>query len=239
MADLFNPSPETSPTAQPKVQIEPSWAKLLAAEFTKPYFPGIKAKLIEEKQKGNLVYPPGPLIFNAFEKCPVDELKLVILGQDPYHRHGQAHGLCFSVPDGVRPPPSLVNIFKEIEQDLGLAIPEHGNLEAWAKQGVFLLNCILTVKANQPVSHQAFGWQDLTDEVIRKISSECEGIVFLLWGRYAQEKSLLIDMSRHHVLMAPHPSPYSAKNGFFGCKHFSQANELLRRQGKTEIDWSL
>lgn len=220
------------------VKIEESWKQALQHEFTKPYFLQVAAHLKTERATGAVVYPPGPLIFNAFNTTPFDEVKVVILGQDPYHNPGQAHGLSFSVPDGVPPPPSLVNIYKELHTDIGMAIPKTGNLTKWAKQGVFLLNAILTVRANEPASHAKIGWMDFTDAVIKKISAEKEGIVFLLWGRFAQEKQALIDETRHHVLKASHPSPFSADKGFFGCKHFSKTNELLRKQGKEAIDWN-
>lgn len=219
-------------------QIEPSWKEVLAEEFQKPYFQKIKQTLVEEKQNGRTIYPPGPLIFNAFNLTPFDEVKVVILGQDPYHGKGQAHGLCFSVPQGIAPPPSLVNIFKELNTDLGVAIPNHGNLEKWAKQGVFLLNAFLTVRANEPASHSKIGWQEFTNAVIQKLSEQRTGIIFLLWGRFAQEKDILIDKSKHHILKAAHPSPFSV-SGFFGCKHFSKTNELLQHEGYNSIDWSL
>ena len=215
--------------------IHESWKGPLNAEFKKPYFAQLKQFLIEEREK-HTIYPPGKLIFSAFNHTHFD-VKVVILGQDPYHGAGQANGLCFSVSDGVKMPPSLANIFKEIQNDLGLPLPITGNLERWADQGVLLLNAILTVRANEPGSHQGKGWETFTDCVIQHISKEKEGVVFLLWGRYAQAKEKLIDTSKHHVLKAPHPSPFSVHTGFFGCKHFSKANELLHTQGKREIDW--
>ena len=222
------------------VKIEPTWKAALNAEFEQLYFSEMVNFIKEEKAKGAIIYPPGSLLFNAFEKTPCDKVKVVVLGQDPYHGTGQAHGLCFSVPMGVKPPPSLVNIFKEIKNEFpDFQIPEHGNLEKWAAQGVFLLNAILTVKANQPASHSQIGWQKFTDAVIRKISAEKSGIVFLLWGKFAQEKAALIDDSKHHILKAAHPSPFSAYAGFFGCKHFSKTNELLIQQGLPPIDWNL
>lgn len=221
------------------VQIEESWKKVLKEEFEKPYFQHIIAFLKAEKATGKIIYPPGPLIFNAFKQTPFDKLKVVLLGQDPYHNKGQAHGLSFSVPDGVPKPPSLVNIFKELHNDLGIKIPESGNLEKWARQGVLLLNASLTVRQNEPGSHAKIGWLQFTDSVIRKISDEKEGIVFLLWGKFAQEKQALIDETKHFVLKAAHPSPYSANNGFFGCRHFSMTNELLVKQHKSPIDWKL
>jgi len=221
------------------VQIEESWKKVLKEEFEKPYFQHIITFLKAEKATGKVVYPPGPLIFNAFKQTPFDKLEVVLLGQDPYHNKGQAHGLSFSVPDGVPKPPSLVNIFKELHNDLGIKIPESGNLEKWARQGVLLLNASLTVRQNEPGSHAKIGWLQFTDSVIRKISDEKEGIVFLLWGKFAQEKQALIDETKHFVLKAAHPSPYSANNGFFGCRHFSMTNELLVKQHKSPIDWKL
>ena len=217
--------------------IDESWKAVLGDEFTKPYFASLKQFLVEERAK-HTVYPPGKLIFSAFNHTHFDNVKVVILGQDPYHGAGQANGLCFSVSDGVKMPPSLVNIFKEIQNDLGLAFPITGNLERWADQGVLLLNAILTVRANEPGSHQGKGWETFTDCVIQHISKEKEGVVFLLWGRYAQAKEKMIDAGKHYILKAPHPSPFSVHTGFYGCKHFSKANELLRAQGKKEIDWS-
>jgi len=218
--------------------IHPSWKAVLSEQFEAPYFAELKLFLLEEKQK-HIVYPPGNLIFNAFDKTPFEEVKVVILGQDPYHGPGQAHGLCFSVPEGVKPPPSLVNIFKEIQSDLGLAIPSHGNLEGWAEQGVLLINATLTVRANTAGSHQGKGWEKFTDAVIRSVSEKNNGVVFLLWGKYAQAKAALIDSSKHHILMSVHPSPLSAYAGFMGCKHFSKTNDYLRSIGKKEIFWGL
>lgn len=217
-------------------KIEDSWKAVLADEFNQPYFLELKEFLTEER-KQYTIYPPGNLIFNAFNKTPFPKVKVVILGQDPYHGPGQAHGLCFSVPLGIPQPPSLVNIFKEIQLDLGIPIPKHGNLEKWAEQGVLLLNATLTVRANQAGSHQKQGWEQFTDHVIRTLSINKTGLVFLLWGRYAQAKESLIDTSKHFILKAPHPSPLSAHSGFLGCKHFSKTNELLRDQLLTEIDW--
>jgi uracil-DNA glycosylase len=219
-------------------KIEESWKEVLSAEFNSSYFMELKEFLLQEKAKF-IVYPPGQLIFNAFQLTPFDRVRVVILGQDPYHGAGQAHGLCFSVPVGITPPPSLVNIFKEIETDLGIPVPSHGNLERWARQGVLLLNATLTVRANQPGSHQHKGWEDFTDAVIRKLSENRVGLVFLLWGKFAQEKQGIIDTNRHYVLKAAHPSPFSAYNGFFGCRHFSKTNDILRRHGLQEIDWRL
>ncbi|MBC7778421.1 MAG: uracil-DNA glycosylase [Phycisphaerae bacterium] len=221
-----------------KVQIEESWKQVLAEEFQQPYFAAIRAFLVQEKESGKTIYPPGPLIFSAFNKTPFDALKVVILGQDPYHNPGEAMGLCFSVPHGVRVPPSLVNIYKELKTDLGLEIPKHGDLSKWAEQGVLLLNAILTVEARKPASHQKNGWQTFTDAVIRHISSEKEGVVFLLWGKFAQSKKALIDETKHYVLEAAHPSPL-AGDAFQGCRHFSRTNELLEKQGKGGIEWQV
>lgn len=218
------------------VKIEESWKERLKPEFEKSYFHTL-ITFVKEEKSHHTVYPPGSLIFNAFDKCPFDKVEVVIIGQDPYHGPGQANGLCFSVNDGVRQPPSLKNIFKEIEDDLGKPAPQSGNLERWAEQGVLLLNATLTVRANTAGSHQNKGWEEFTDEVIRKVSEEKENIVFILWGSYAQKKGQIIDTRKHLVLKAAHPSPFSAHNGFFGCKHFSKTNEYLRKIGKKEIDW--
>lgn len=220
------------------IQIEESWKQALAQEFAKPYFAGIKSFIQQQKQNGKKVYPPGSLIFNAFNLTPFDQVKVVIIGQDPYHGPGQAHGLCFSVPKGIKPPPSLVNIFKELKSDLGIDPPNHGNLENWAKQGVLLLNASLTVNESEPNSHVQAGWHTFTDAVIKIISERKQGVVFLLWGKFAQDKAALIDTTRHFVLKSAHPSPFSATM-FFGCKHFSKTNALLEQQGKTPIDWRL
>ncbi|MDR3678442.1 MAG: uracil-DNA glycosylase [Flavipsychrobacter sp.] len=221
------------------VQIEAGWKKELESEFNEDYFKKIADFLKEEKKAGKVIYPPGKLIFNAFEHTPFHKVKVVILGQDPYHNVGQAMGLSFSVPDGVAPPPSLVNIFKEIREDLGIEISlQNGNLERWANQGVLLLNASLTVEANQANSHSTVGWHRFTDAVIRKISQDREGIVFMLWGKFAQGKQDLIDTTKHLVLKAAHPSPFSAYNGFFGSHHFSKANNWLREHGERPIDWS-
>ena len=219
------------------VKIEASWKEVLKHEFTKPYFLQVASHLKTEKATGAIVYPAGSLIFNAFNKTPFDKVKVVILGQDPYHGPGQAQGLSFSVPDGIPPPPSLVNIYKELLKDTGMPIPKTGNLTKWAEQGVLLLNAVLTVRANEPASHAKIGWMDFTDAVIRKISDEKKGVVFLLWGKFAQEKQVLVDETKHYVLKASHPSPFSADKGFFGCKHFSRANELLGMQGLNPINW--
>lgn len=220
------------------VKIEASWKTALREAFEQPYFQEIVHFLKTEKAAGKTIYPPGPQIFHAFDATPFDQLKVVLLGQDPYHGPGQAHGLCFSVPDGIKPPPSLINIFKELQQDSGIPIPRSGNLEKWARQGVLLLNAALTVRAAEPNSHAA-NWAPFTDAVIKKISDQKKGIIFLLWGKFAQDKQVLIDTSRHHVLKAAHPSPFSADRGFFGCRHFSQTNDLLVKEGLSPIDWSL
>ena len=221
-----------------EVQIESSWKMALEEEFHKPYFVSLTEELHRQKAAGVKIYPPGPLIFRAFELCPLDKVKVVILGQDPYHGEGQAMGLSFSVPDDVCAPPSLKNIFKEIETDLGIRMSGRPNLEGWARQGVLLLNAILTVKAGEAASHSAIGWQQFTDEVIRTVSDRCSGVVFLLWGNYARGKAPLIDSSRHFVLTAAHPSPL-ARGAFFGCRHFSRTNEILASQGLVPIDWRL
>lgn len=221
------------------IQIEESWKEVLKEEFEKTYFQHIIAFLKAEKASGKIIYPPGPLIFNAFKQTPFPNVKVVLLGQDPYHNKGQAHGLSFSVPESVPKPPSLLNIFKELKNDLGIEIPANGNLEKWSRQGVLLLNASLTVRQNEPGSHAQIGWLQFTDSVIRKISQEKDGVVFLLWGKFAQEKQGLIDETRHFVLKAAHPSPYSANNGFFGCKHFSKTNELLMKQFKLPINWKV
>ncbi len=220
------------------VRIEPSWKAVLQEEFDKPYFAEVVNFVKAEKAAGHTVYPPGGLIFNAFDKTPFDKVKVVILGQDPYHGYGQAHGLCFSVPRGVKAPPSLINIFKEIENDLGVAPPNHGCLERWTEQGVFLLNAILTVRANTPASHSSIGWQTFTDAVIRKISDEKTGVVFLLWGNFARAKKELINTEKHFVLEAAHPSPL-ARGAFSGCRHFSKTNAILEREGLAPINWAL
>lgn len=220
-----------------EVEIEASWKAALNEEFDKEYFKNLVAFLKSEKQSGQIIYPPGNRIFAAFNNTPFDKVKVVILGQDPYHGPGQANGLCFSVSDGVRQPPSLQNIFKELNVDTGMPIPITGNLEPWTKQGVLLLNAMLTVRANAPASHQKAGWELFTDAAIRALSEKREGIVFILWGRFAQGKEVLIDTFKHYILKAAHPSPFSAYNGFFGCKHFTQTNNILAQQNKTPIDW--
>ena len=220
------------------VRIEDSWKNALAGEFGKPYFESLVRFLHQEKAAGKKIFPPGSQIFKAFELTPVPQVKVVILGQDPYHGLGQAHGLSFSVPDGVPAPPSLKNIFKEIESDLGIRMSGYPNLENWARQGVLLLNAVLTVRSGEAASHSKIGWTEFTDAVIKYISDNCEGVVFMLWGNFARSKRDLIDRSRHHVLEATHPSPL-ARGAFFGCRHFSQANNLLAAQGRAPIDWQL
>lgn len=221
------------------IKIEASWKEALKQEFSTDYFQQIPEHIKTEKLQGKVIYPPGSVIFNAFNTTPLEKVKVVILGQDPYHGKGQAHGLCFSVQNGVPPPPSLLNIFKELQDDIGITIPDHGNLTKWAEQGVFLLNASLTVRAGEPMSHSKIGWATFTDAVIKTISSKKKNVVFLLWGRFAQEKRVLIDESKHCILRSVHPSPLSAYGGFFGCKHFSKTNEYLASKGIDPIDWSL
>ena len=218
------------------VQIEPSWKRHLAAEFEKPYFANL-ADFVRQEYRRGTCYPPGRLIFNAFNLCPFDKVKVVIIGQDPYHGPGQAHGLCFSVNDGVPFPPSLQNIFKEIHDDLGTPVPQSGNLTRWAEQGVLLLNATLTVRAHQAGSHQRQGWEEFTDAAIKALAEEREHLVFILWGSYAQKKGAFIDRSRHLVLSSAHPSPLSAYHGFFGNRHFSKANAYLEQHGESPIKW--
>ncbi len=218
--------------------IHESWKNALWEEFQSEYFSNLKA-FLEEERSNHTIYPPGPNIFNAFNLTPLPNLKVVILGQDPYHGPGQAHGLCFSVPHGIKAPPSLKNIFKEIHTDLELPIPTHGNLESWASSGVLLINATLTVRAHEAGSHQKQGWETFTDKVIETVSQEKEHVVFLLWGRFAQAKKKLIDTSKHLVLESVHPSPLSAYNGFYGCRHFSKTNEYLREHGIEEVNWSV
>lgn len=220
------------------VRIEESWKQALQSEFEKPYFAGLVASLHEEKARGEVIYPPGSQIFRAFELTPVPQVKVVILGQDPYHNPGQAMGLSFSVPNGVPAPPSLVNIFKEISSDLGVRMSGSPNLEPWARQGVLLLNSILTVRAGQAASHRSLGWETFTDAVIKYLSDNCDGIVFMLWGNFARTKAALINPSKHLILEAAHPSPL-ARGAFFGCRHFSKANNFLTFKGKTPIEWQL
>lgn len=215
-----------------------SWKRILEQEFNEPYFGILKQFLVEEKNKYR-VFPPGSQIFNAFNHTPFEKVRVVILGQDPYHGPGQAHGLCFSVPDGIPKPPSLINIFKELENDLGIAPPASGNLTKWADQGILLLNATLTVRENQAGSHQNKGWETFTDAAIKNLSEKRDGLIFVLWGNYAGAKKALIDTSRHFILAAAHPSPLSASRGFFGCKHFSQINNLLSQMGVSQIDWQL
>ncbi|MDF3054370.1 MAG: ung [Gammaproteobacteria bacterium] len=216
-----------------------TWQTVIGEEKKQPYFQKVLAFVKEEQAKGKKIYPPSADIFNAFKYTPFEDLKVVILGQDPYHGEGQAHGLCFSVRPGITPPPSLKNIFLELHNDLGVPMPSHGNLEKWAKQGVLLLNTVLTVEAGKPQSHANQGWETFTDHVISVINKEKEGVIFLLWGSPAQRKGSIIDAKRHYILKAPHPSPLSAHRGFLGCKHFSKTNALLREMGKKEIDWDI
>lgn len=218
------------------MKIHQSWQTLLQSEFDKPYFESLIA-FVKQEYAHATCYPPGPLIFNAFNQCPFDQLKVVVLGQDPYHEPGQAHGLCFSVNDGVQFPPSLNNIFKEIESDIGKPMPSTGNLTRWATQGVLLLNATLTVRAHQAGSHQKHGWEEFTDAVIKAVSDNKQNVVFILWGSYAQSKAQLIDTSRHCVLRSAHPSPLSAYRGFFGNHHFSVCNGYLKQHGIEMIDW--
>ena len=221
------------------VKIEASWKEVLAEEFKKPYFKQIAQHLKTEKEQGKIIYPPGSQIFHAFEATPFDKVKVVIIGQDPYHGPQQAHGLSFSVQQGVATPPSLINIFKELHEDVGLPIPRHGHLEKWAKQGVLLLNASLTVRAGEPMSHAKLGWEKFTNTVIEKVSHLKENIVFVLWGRFAQEKQSLIDDKKHYIIKSAHPSPLSAKNGFFGSRPFSKINTFLVKKGIDPIDWAL
>ena len=222
-----------------EVKIEASWKEVLSNVFKSTYFLQTAAHIKTEIVTGANIFPAGNAIFNAFNQTPFNKVKVVILGQDPYHGSGQAMGLSFSVPKGVKPPPSLVNIFKELKSDIGLPIPTQGDLTPWAKQGVLLLNAVLTVRENEPASHAKIGWMHFTDAVIRKISDEKKGVVFLLWGKFAEQKQVLIDETKHFVLKAAHPSPFSADKGFFGCKHFSKTNELLAKQGLQVIDWHI
>ena len=220
------------------VRIEQSWKNALAGEFEKPYFAPLVRFLHDEKAAGKKIFPPGSQIFRAFDLTPVQDVKIVILGQDPYHGPGQAHGLSFSVPKNMPAPPSLKNIFKEIESDLGVKMSGYPDLEKWARQGVLLLNSILTVRAGEAASHSRIGWEEFTDAVIRYISDNCNGVIFMLWGNFARSKRDLVDRSRHYVLEAAHPSPL-ARGAFFGCRHFSQANSILTSQGRTPVDWIL
>jgi uracil-DNA glycosylase len=222
-----------------RIQLEESWKDLLLDEFRLSYMQSLRQFLAEQKARGAVIYPPGPLIFNALNSTPFERVKVVILGQDPYHGPGQAHGLCFSVNPGVPPPPSLQNIFKELQADLGVRRPGHGCLTSWAEQGVLLLNAVLTVEAGKAASHEGKGWERFTDAVVGKLNALKQNLVFLLWGSYAQKKGAIIDPRRHLVLTAPHPSPLSANRGFFGCRHFSRANQYLRETGQPPIDWAL
>lgn len=222
------------------VQIEESWRAVLGAEFEKDYMKALKGFLLQEKQDGKTVFPPGNLIFNAFNHTPFNNVKAVILGQDPYHGPGQAHGLAFSVQKGVTIPPSLRSIYKELQDDIpGFTPPRHGELTKWADEGILLLNATLTVRKGEAASHHNKGWEIFTDEAIRQLSDKKKGIIFLLWGKNAQAKIPLIDADKHFILKAAHPSPYSASHGFFGCRHFSKTNQLLKEQGETEIDWQI
>jgi uracil-DNA glycosylase len=219
--------------------IESSWKAVLQEAFSSDSFRALQSFLQEEQKNSQTLYPPGHLIFSAFEHTPFHKVKVVLLGQDPYHGPGQAHGLSFSVPEGIPLPPSLLNIYKELEFEFGWPVSRKGNLKKWADQGVLLLNATLTVRAHQPGSHQKKGWEEFTDSVIRKLSEDRKGLVFLLWGRYAQAKAPLIDDTKHHILQAAHPSPFSATRGFFGCDHFKRANDLLITQGHSPIDWKI
>ena len=225
--------------SEERIRLEPSWKARVGAAFERPEMLALAEFLRAEKRAGKVIYPPGPQIFAALDRTPFDAVKVVILGQDPYHGPGQAHGLCFSVPPGVPPPPSLENIFKEIQRDLGIARPDHGCLLPWAQQGVLLLNAVLTVERSLAGSHAGKGWEGFTDDCIDALNRERENLVFLLWGSYAQQKGRLIDRQRHLVLKAPHPSPLSAHRGFMGCGHFSRANDYLRDRGRGPIDWRL
>ena len=221
------------------VRLHESWLKALQGEFYAPYMQALRAFLLAERESGKVIYPKGSEWFAALDLTPLEKVRVVILGQDPYHGEGQAHGLCFSVRGGVRPPPSLINIYKEMQTDLGIPSPRHGNLQSWAEQGVLLLNSVLTVEAGRAASHQGKGWEQFTDAIIRLLNAREQPIVFILWGAYAQRKGALIDRGRHHVIASAHPSPLSAHNGFFGSKPFSQTNDFLRKTGQPEIDWAL
>ncbi|GAK68911.1 uracil-DNA glycosylase [Agrobacterium rubi TR3 = NBRC 13261] len=225
--------------AEAGVKLDESWKRALSTEFASPYMQKLKDFLLAEKNAGKHIFPKGGEYFRALDLTPLDEVKVVILGQDPYHGAGQAHGLCFSVQPGVRIPPSLVNIYKELQSDLGITPVSHGFLESWAKQGVLLLNSVLTVEEARAASHQGQGWEKFTDTIIRTVNDECDGVVFLLWGSYAQKKASFVDQAKHLVLKSPHPSPLSAHNGFFGNHHFSKANDFLKSRGREPIDWQL
>ncbi|MCW8925503.1 MAG: uracil-DNA glycosylase [Xanthomonadales bacterium] len=222
-----------------KIQLHESWLSRLQDEFDQDYMHELRNFLLTRKQHRAIIYPPGKQIFNALDSTPFDQVRVVILGQDPYHGPGQAHGLCFSVKPGVKVPPSLLNIYREIESDLGIAPPRHGYLQSWAEQGVLLLNAVLTVERGQAGSHQGKGWERFTDSIVQLLNEEREGLVFMLWGNYARQKGAVINRNKHLVLNAPHPSPLSAHQGFFGCRHFSQANQYLESHGQTPIDWSV
>lgn len=224
---------------QRPVQLEPSWLAMLESEFEQPYMKALRSFLVKEKSTGVQIYPPGEQIFNALNTTPFEQVRVVILGQDPYHGPNQAHGLCFSVQPGVRIPPSLQNIYKELRDDLGVPVPAHGCLTHWAEQGVLLLNAVLTVQAGKANSHQNKGWERFTDRVIKLLNDRRQNLVFMLWGSYAQRKGDVIDRQRHLVLQAPHPSPLSAYRGFFGCRHFSQANQYLQQHGLQPVEWQL
>ena len=226
-------------TVSNSIQLEDSWLAILRQEFEQPYMQQLRQFLQAEKDRRKIIFPPGKQIFHAFNTTPFEQVKVVILGQDPYHGPNQAHGLCFSVVPGVSPPPSLINIFKEIEDDLGIPAPKHGCLQSWAEQGVLLLNSTLTVERARAGSHQGKGWETFTDRVIEALNEHREGLVFMLWGSYAQNKGALINQQKHQVLKSPHPSPLSAHRGFFGNRHFSQANKYLEQQGLTPIQWQL
>jgi uracil-DNA glycosylase len=221
------------------IKLHPSWLAALRDEFDQPYMAELKRFLLAEREAGKRIFPTGPNWFRALDLTPLDKVRVVILGQDPYHGLGQAHGLCFSVPNGVQPPPSLMNIFKELKSDLGIEPARHGFLEHWASQGVLLLNSVLTVEMGRAASHRDRGWERFTDAVIRAVAARPDPVVFMLWGSYAQKKAAFVDASRHLVLKAPHPSPLSAHSGFFGCRHFSQANAFLAEHGQLPIDWAL
>ncbi|MDE1157869.1 MAG: uracil-DNA glycosylase [Neorhizobium sp.] len=225
--------------AEGDIKLEDTWKFALEAEFADPYMAQLRTFLVAQRDAGKRIFPKGSEYFRALDLTPLDEVKVVILGQDPYHGAGQAHGLCFSVKPGVRTPPSLVNIYKELQSDLGIPPAKHGFLESWAEQGVLLLNSVLTVEEGQAAAHQGQGWERFTDAVIRTVNEECDGVVFILWGSYAQKKAAFVDTERHLVLKAPHPSPLSAHNGFFGSKPFSQANAYLDEHGMGAIDWRL
>ena len=223
---------------QREIRLESSWRNQLEGEFSQPYMVALREFLLQRKRSGAVIYPPGKLIFNALDSTPFGQVRVVIIGQDPYHGPGQAHGLCFSVPQGVTPPPSLANIYRELADDIGGFVPTHGNLQAWADQGVLLLNAVLTVERGQANAHQGKGWERFTDRIVDQLNRHGEHLVFMLWGSYAQKKGAAIDRNRHLVLAAPHPSPLSAHRGFFGCRHFSKANAWLTSHGRRPIDWS-